>query len=64
MTRLLKPLKLPDVTAYLIGGVLIGVFENLGIMVFSAGMRDIISFVFLVLVLLVKPEGLFTRRSK
>lgn len=47
-----------------IGGVLIGVFENLGIMVFSAGMRDIISFVFLVLVLLVKPEGLFTRRSK
>ena len=39
-------------------------FENLGIMVFSAGMRDIISFVFLVLVLLVKPEGLFTRRSK
>ena len=47
-----------------IGGILIGVFENLGIMVFSAGMRDIISFVFLVLVLLVKPEGLFTRRSK
>ena len=47
-----------------IGGVLIGVFENQGIMVFSAGMRDIISFVFLVLVLLVKPEGLFTRRSK
>ena len=26
MTRLLKPLKLPDVTAYLIGGVLIGSF--------------------------------------
>lgn len=37
---------------------MIGVFENLGIMVFSAGMRDIISFVFLVLVLLVKAGGL------
>lgn len=47
-----------------IGGILIGVFENLGIMIFSAGMRDTISFVFLILVLLVKPEGLFARRSR
>ncbi len=47
-----------------VGGLLIGVFENLGIMVFSAGMRDIVSFVCLILVLLVKPEGLFARRGK
>lgn len=47
-----------------IGGLLIGVFENLGIMIFSAGMRDIVSFVCLILVLLVKPEGLFARRSR
>lgn len=47
-----------------VGGLLIGVCENLGIMVFSAGMRDTVSFLLLILVLLVKPEGLFTRRSR
>lgn len=47
-----------------VGGLLIGVAENLGIMVLGAGFRDIISFVFLILVLLVKPEGLFVRRSR
>lgn len=47
-----------------VGGILIGVFENLGIMVFSARMRDTVSFLFLILVLLIKPEGLFARRSR
>lgn len=47
-----------------VGGLLIGVCENLGIMVFSAGMRDTVSFLLLILILLVKPEGLFTRRSR
>ena len=47
-----------------VGGLLIGVAENVGIMVLGAGFRDIISFVFLILVLLVKPEGLFVRRSR
>ena len=47
-----------------VGGLLIGIAENVGIMVMGAGFRDIISFVFLILVLLVKPEGLFVRRSR
>jgi len=47
-----------------VGGLLIGVCENLGIMVFGAGMRDTVSFLLLILILLVKPEGLFTRRSR
>lgn len=47
-----------------IGGLLIGIFENLGIAVFSASIRDIVSFVFLIGILLIKPEGLFSRRSK
>ena len=47
-----------------IGGLLIGIFENLGIAVFSASVRDIVSFVFLIIVLLIKPEGLFSRRSR
>lgn len=47
-----------------VGGLLIGVCENLGIMVFSAGMRDTVSFLLLIAVLLIKPEGLFVRRSR
>jgi branched-chain amino acid transport system permease protein len=46
------------------GGLLIGVAENLGIMVLSAGFRDIVSFVFLILILLVKPEGLFVKKGR
>ena len=47
-----------------IGGLLIGIFENLGIALFSASVRDIVSFVFLIGILLIKPEGLFSRRSR
>ena len=47
-----------------VGGLLIGICENLGIMLFSAGMRDTVSFLLLILILLIKPEGLFTRRSR
>lgn len=41
------------------GGMLIGICENLGIMVISSGLRDVIAFVFLIIVLLIKPQGLF-----
>ena len=46
-----------------VGGLLIGIFENLGIMLLGAGFRDTVSFLFLILVLIIKPEGLFERRS-
>ena len=47
-----------------LGGLLIGIFENLGIMVFGAGFRDIISFQFLIAVLLIRPEGLMGRERR
>lgn len=47
-----------------IGGVTIGVVENLGIMFFPATYRDLFTFVFLVLSLMIRPEGLFVRRKK
>lgn len=47
-----------------VGGLLIGVAENIGIMFFGAGFRDTVSFLFLILVLIIKPEGLFARRSR
>lgn len=47
-----------------VGGLLIGIAENLGIMFFGAGFRDTVSFLFLIVVLIIKPEGLFARRAR
>lgn len=51
-----------DVPCAALGGVVLGVIENLGITISSASFRDIFAFIFLVLVLLVKPEG-FARKK-
>jgi branched-chain amino acid transport system permease protein len=46
-----------DVPRAALGGLALGVIENIGITFASASFRDIFGFVFLVLVLLVKPQG-------
>jgi branched-chain amino acid transport system permease protein len=51
-----------DVPSAALGGLALGVIENLGITITSASFRDIFAFIFLVLVLLVKPEG-FARKK-
>lgn len=43
---------------------MIGIAENLGIMVFSANFREVVGFLFLIIVLMIKPEGLFVRKGK
>lgn len=43
----------------LVGGLLLGVSENLGTLYLGGGFRDIISFSIFLLVLLVRPQGLF-----
>lgn len=43
----------------LIGGLVIGVSENIGSLYLGGGFRDIIAFSIFLLVLLVKPKGLF-----
>lgn len=45
------------------GGVIIGVCENVGLMFISTGLRDVIAFGFLIIVLLIKPQGLFGRKK-
>jgi len=50
---------LTSVPGAAIGGLLLGIFENLGVAIFSAGYRDIIAFVVLITMLLIKPSGLF-----
>lgn len=53
---------LTDIPSAALGGLCLGVIENLGITFASASFRDIFAFIFLVLVLLVKPEG-FAKKS-
>lgn len=55
---------LTNIPGAAIGGLTIGVLENLGIMVFSSGYRDMFAFIFLVIVLLFCPQGLFIKRKE
>ena len=49
---------LHDVAVSAIGGLNIGVLENIGISLFGSSYRDLIAFLFLILVLVIKPTGL------
>ncbi len=48
-----------NVWGALIGGLFIGIAENLGVAFFSPGYKDFISFALIILLLLVRPTGIF-----
>ena len=48
-----------NVWGALLGGLFIGLAENLGVAFFSPGYKDFISFAVIILVLLFRPQGLF-----
>ncbi len=48
----------------MVGGIVLGVIENLGGAYLSSGYRDAIAFSILIIVLLVKPSGLFGRNHQ
>ncbi|MGN1160601.1 MAG: branched-chain amino acid ABC transporter permease [Lachnospiraceae bacterium] len=54
---------LTDVPLSALGGVLIGIMENLGIAFTSASYRDIFSFGFLIIMLIFKPSGFAKKRG-
>lgn len=53
---------LTDVRFSAFGGVLIGIIENLGIAATTASLRDVFAFIFLILVLYIRPQG-FSKKS-
>lgn len=48
----------------ILGGVFLGLVENLGIAFIPAGWKDAIAFVVLILFLLLRPQGIFGRRKR
>jgi len=50
-----------NIPGALLGGLFLGVVENIGAGFVSSGLKDVISFGVLLLVLLVRPSGLFAR---
>lgn len=53
---------LTSIPGAILGGYLLGIIENFGVQIISAGYRDIIGFAILVIFLLVRPRGLLGRK--
>jgi branched-chain amino acid transport system permease protein len=51
-----------SITGAFFAGILLGLAEALSIYVFGASYREVVGLVLFVLVLLVRPQGLFGRR--
>jgi len=54
---------LTDTRFSALGGMAIGVIENLGITISSASFRDIFAFGFLIIVLILRPEGFASKKG-
>lgn len=54
---------LTDIRFSALGGLCLGIIENLGITFSSASFRDIFAFVFLILMLLIRPEGFASKKG-
>lgn len=48
----------------IVGGLIIGVIENIGGMIFPSTFKDVVAFVFLIAVLLIKPSGVLGKANR
>lgn len=48
----------------IVGGLVIGVMENIGGMIFPSTFKDVVAFVFLIIMLLVKPSGILGKSNR
>lgn len=55
---------LTSIPGAVVGGLVLGVVENLTVQFVASGYRDVVAFVVMVLVLVVRPQGLFGRRLR
>jgi len=55
---------LGNILGSLLGGFLLGIFETVGVSVTSPGLRPILSYSLFILVILWRPEGLFSRKQR
>lgn len=55
---------LVDIRMSAIGGLCIGIIENLGITISSATFRDVFAFGFLIIVLIVRPQGFASKNKR
>ena len=55
---------LSNVGAAAVGGLLIGLLENLGTIFFASVYRDTVAFVFMIIVLIFLPQGIGSKRGK
>ncbi len=53
-----------SIAGSIVGGLLLGVLENFGAIYLSYEYRDTFGFVILMLVLLLRPHGLFGERTR
>jgi branched-chain amino acid transport system permease protein len=49
--------------AAVVGGLLLGVIENVGAGVTQAGLKDVYAFIILILILLLRPQGIMSRQQ-
>ena len=55
---------LGNVLGSLLGGFLLGILETVGVSITSPGLRPILSYSVFILVILLRPEGLFSRKGR
>lgn len=55
---------LTSIPGAILGGIIIGIVENLTVQFISSGYRDVVAFLVMVIVLIVRPQGLLGKKAR